>query len=328
VAASDPSPLTYRARRAPKPGQPEVPAALILVVSDSLALAARKILARQAFLMEAHRPGTLARQNPEELHDLRVASRRARAALRLLRHVLPADRVGHWRDELRWLGGLSGLARDMDVFLDRIRRHLRAVGADPAVQRVLLRGVRAERRLAHAELADALRSARLAELMRELSEVPDPPAEPRRGVWADGSARELAPGLIRGPLRRLRSWRRRRCEWLTAQEMHAIRIAGKRARYAIEFFADVLGGDLRMHLKELVALQDCLGAHQDAIVAMARLGELARQRGACGRPPECLATLAALVGLEREAMAARRQEFTELGPRLFELARSISRSLS
>ena len=75
-----------------------------------------------------------------------------------------------------------------------------------------------------------------------------------------------------------------------------------------------------MHLKELVALQDCLGAHQDAVVAMARLGDLARHRAASGGSPQELATLAALVRLEREAMAARRREFGELGPRLFELA--------
>lgn len=328
MVPGDLSPLTSRARRAPIPGKPEVPAAVILEISDSLALAARKVLARQAFLMEAHRPGTLVGKNPEELHDLRVASRRARAALRLLRHALPADRVELWRNELRWLGGLSGLARDLDVFLDRVRRHLRAVGADPGGQRRLLRSVQAQRRLAHAELADALRSTRLARLTRELADMPNPSAEPCSGVWASGSARDLAPGLIRGPLKRLRSWRHRRSEWLTAKEMHAIRIAGKRARYAIEFFADLLGGDLRVHLKEFVALQDCLGAHQDAIVALARLGELARQCVALGCRPEELTTLAALVGLERDAMAARRREFTELGPRLFALARSISRSLS
>jgi CHAD domain-containing protein len=306
----------------------EVPTALALEPSDPLALAARKILARQAFLMEAHRPGTLAGKDPEALHDLRVASRRARAALRLLGGALPPDRVSVWRGELRWLGGLSGLARDLDVFLDRVKRHLREVDAEPAVRQTLLRVLQAQRRKARAALAQALESPRMAVLVQGLLELPEPCADPGEGVWAEGSARELAPGLIRKPLRRLRAWRRRRPEWLTAQELHAIRIAGKQARYALEFFADLLGGDLRVHLRELVALQDCLGAHQDAVVAMARLGNLARHRATAGGSPGELGTLVALVRLEREAMAARRHEFQELGPRLFKLAGAIARSLT
>lgn len=329
MAEGDAPPLTASARPGRLgSGKVEVPAELALEPADSLALAARKILARQAFLMNAHRPGTLAGRDPEALHDLRVASRRARAALRLLRSALPAEQVDTWRGELRWLGGLSGLARDLDVFVDRVKRHLQEVGADPAVRRPLLEAPRAERRRARSALGLALESPRMAALTRGLLELPQPPPEPREGVWAEGSARELAPGLIRTPLRRLRAWRRRRPDWLTAGELHAIRIAGKRARYALEFFAELLDGDLRVHLKELVALQDCLGAHQDAVVAMARLGDLARQSSAAGAPPLELATLAALLRLEREAMAARRREFAELGPRLFDLAGSIARSLA
>lgn len=329
MAEGDPPPLTALARPGRVgSGKVEVPVELALGRADSLALAARKILARQAFLMNAHRPGTLAGRDPEALHDLRVASRRARAALRLLRSALPAERVDTWRDELRWLGGLSGLARDLDVFVDRFESQLREVGAEPDVRRALLGKPKAERRRARAALGLALQSPRVATLVRELLVLPEPPPEPREGVWAEGSARGLAPGLIRKPLRRLRAWRRRRPDWLTAQELHAIRIAGKRARYALEFFAELLDGDLRVHLKELVALQDCLGAHQDAVVAMARLGDLARRSAAAGAPPVELATIAALLRLEREAMAARRREFAELGPRLFDLARSIARSLA
>ncbi|MCU0308884.1 MAG: CHAD domain-containing protein [Chloroflexi bacterium] len=331
MAASDAEPVTAQVQRGSAragPGKVEVPADLILEPADSLALAARKILARQAFLMNAHRPGTLAGKDPEALHDLRVASRRARAALRLLRSALPPERMELWRGELRWLGERSGVARDLDVFLDRLKRQLREVGAEPDVRRVLVGEPQAERRKARAALGLALESPRVATLVRELLEVPEPPPELREGVWAEGSARRLAPGLIRTPMRRLRAWRRRRPDWLTARELHAIRIAGKRARYALEFFADLLGGDLRVHLKELVALQNCLGAHQDAVVAMARLGDLSRHRAASGGTPEELATLAALVRLEREAMAARRHEFVELGPRLFDLAGSIARSLA
>ena len=127
--------------------------------------------------MEAHRPGTLAGRDPEALHDLRVASRRARAALRLLPER-PALAIG-WTSgaaSCGGSGGLSGLARDLDVFLDRVRRHLREVGAEPAPGRALLREPQAQRRKARAALALALESPRMAALIRALLELSRSPS--------------------------------------------------------------------------------------------------------------------------------------------------------
>lgn len=304
-----------------------VPAALALTSADSLALAARKILARQALQISRHVAGTLAGRDPEELHDLRVASRRARAALRLLGEALPAGRAAFLREELRWLGGLSGAARDADVFGQRVRRHLRRLRVPAPVRRPLLALLARDRRGARGRLAEALRSDRFARLLAALRALPEEGVEDGSEDAAGGSARRLAPALVAGELRRLRRWRRRRTELLAAEELHAIRIVGKRARYALEFFADFLDPGLRAHIRAFVALQDCLGAHQDAIVARARLTEAGRRLAAAGAGAETLAAVAALVERERELAAERRQEFATLGPELFRLAKRLAGEL-
>ncbi|MGV8041901.1 MAG: CHAD domain-containing protein [Thermoanaerobaculaceae bacterium] len=300
-----------------------MPERLALTAGDPLALAARKILARQAFLVSRHVAGTIEGTDPEELHDLRVASRRARAALRLLREALPADRAAVWREELRWLGGLSGAARDADVFGQRVGLHLRELGVPAAARRPLLSLLAEDRRDARGRLAEALRSDRFTRLVAELGSLPEGFGADGAGHAGDGSACDLAPALIRRELRRLRRWRRRRIELLTAAELHAIRIAGKRARYALEFFADILDPGLWDHIRTFVALQDCLGAHQDAVVARARLAGAAGRLAAAGTGPETLAAVDALMRRERELAAGRRRELAELGPELFRLVKRI-----
>lgn len=306
----------------------QVPESLALAASEPLALAASKILARQAFLVSRHVAGTIEGRDPEELHDLRVASRRARAALRLLRAALPADRVGAWRDELRWLGGLSGAARDADVFGQRVRLHLRELHVPPAARRPLLALLARDRRSARGRLSEGLRSDRFTRLVAELQSLPEGLRDDRAEDVADAPARALAPALIGRELRRLCRWRRRRIELLTASELHLIRIAGKRARYALEFFADILDPGLWDHTRTFVALQDCLGAHQDAVVARARLAEAARRLAAAGVGPETLGAVDALMRRERELMADRRRELAALGPELFRLAKRIAGELS
>src|SRR5262249_61649055 len=66
----------------------------------------------------------------------------------------------------------------------------------------------------------------------------------------------------------------------TAEDYHRLRIRCKRFRYALEFLSDVYAGRARPVLKQLVTLQDILGLHQDAVVAIERLRALTVNRGA------------------------------------------------
>ena len=85
----------------------------------SIAEVAYAVFRKQLRRMLRHEPGTRLGDDIEELHDMRVASRRLRAAIRLFRPFLPArfDRLGA---ELRWLGGVLGDVRDLDVQIEQL----------------------------------------------------------------------------------------------------------------------------------------------------------------------------------------------------------------
>ena len=75
------------------------------------------MLRRQLGVLREKEPGTRLGEDIEELHDMRVATRRLRAALALFSTVLPV-RAQTFREELGWLGRVLGAVRDLDVQLD------------------------------------------------------------------------------------------------------------------------------------------------------------------------------------------------------------------
>src|SRR6202012_490944 len=77
-------------------------------------------LRRQLAVVRDKEPGTRLGEDPEELHDMRVATRRLRAALALFGGGL-AVRAQGFREDLGWLGRLLGAVRDRDVQLDGLR---------------------------------------------------------------------------------------------------------------------------------------------------------------------------------------------------------------
>ncbi len=83
------------------------------------------VLRRQLAVLRDKEPGTRLGEDVEELHDMRVATRRLRAALALFAGVLPV-RAQTFRQELGWLAGVLGAVRDLDVQLE-------GLAADPDV---------------------------------------------------------------------------------------------------------------------------------------------------------------------------------------------------
>ena len=89
----------------------------------------------------AHDPGTRRGDDPESLHQLRVAIRRLRAFLRAARPLVDREWAESLREELGWLGGHLGPARDLDVMLDRLRAEVAALGDDAGAAAGLLAGL-------------------------------------------------------------------------------------------------------------------------------------------------------------------------------------------
>ena len=206
----------------------------------------------------AHDPGTRLGTDPEELHQFRVATRRLRAFLRAGSRLLDPAWSEPLRAELAWLGGVLGPARDLDVLIDHLEAEVERLGPEVSGGRVLLGALGRERKAARRSLRRALSSDRYFALLDRL-EAPAPSIAEQLTL-EEIQAREHHK--LRKAIAALTD------EPLDA-ELHEVRIKVKRARYAAELRGDAA------YVKAAKVLQDVLGEHQDAVVAEARLRDLA-----------------------------------------------------
>jgi CHAD domain-containing protein len=212
----------------------------------------------------ARAPGTRLGENVEELHAMRVASRRLRAALRLFRDALP-KRAERLRDELAWTAAALGEVRDLDVEAEQFsswsRRdpRLRAAAVDAALHS------EARRRLL--DTLDSPRFSRFVDRFGEfLAKGP-----PKRNAAAATPVVAAAPALVRRLRKKVRAAAARLAPDSPPEVYHELRIRGKRLRYALEFLEGVYGDDAAELARRIADLQEILGRHQDASVAMDRV---------------------------------------------------------
>jgi CHAD domain-containing protein len=222
----------------------------------------------------AHDPGTRLGDDPEDLHQHRVATRRLRALLRAARPMLVRDWSEPLRAELEWLGSVLGPVRDLDVLIEHVREQ--AEDLSPDDRRALGRAVatlEAEREEARSALLEALTSERYLELLTAVERAARAP----HVVSLDVSLHDLAAREFR----RLRRAARRLSSEPSDDELHRVRIKGKRARYAAELAEGTTGKPAARFVNRAKRFQDVIGEHQDAVVAEQRLRELRRSaRGA------------------------------------------------
>ena len=219
-------------------------------------------LGEQARRLLLHDPGVRLGTDPEELHQLRVATRRLRAFLRAGRDLLEPAWARSLRDELGWLGRALGPARDLDVLIDRLTADVQALGESDVEIGDLLATLERERAEARAVVVSALSSDRYFALLDRLDHVSTPAPSGEEPALAD---------LWRAEWRRTRKAFRPLDRRSPDAELHAGRIRVKRARYAAELAAPELGKAGKAYVEAAKALQGELGEHQDAVVAEERV---------------------------------------------------------
>jgi CHAD domain-containing protein len=313
----------------PLPGAP-VPPELRLDGADTMSVAAHKILARQAFKMWANTAGTIADLDPEFLHDLRVATRRARSGLRLLAPLYGDERCESLRAEFGWIAAALGAVRDVDVHRERIRAELERAGAAPGEDAGLTGALERRRAPALAALRGALRSERFAGVVAALRAMQvGADAAPEAAAWGAAPAAELAPVLIARAARRVRRWGELIDAGTSNAELHRLRILFKRLRYTTEFFAELFGEPIRAAIARLVPYQDCLGALQDAVVGLATIEAHVAARTRRGRPRAAdLLVLGALMQVQREEIARQRTTLSRLWSKLPGVVKALHRATS
>jgi CHAD domain-containing protein len=265
----------------------------------------RHVIAKSvAPLIERH-VGVWIGDDPEELHQFRVAARRLRSDLRTFAPFLDRSWTIWLRGELAWLGAEVGVGRDTDVMTERLiaqMAKLPSVDKEP-VDRLLRRlvdtGVEARQ-----HVVEALSSDRFIVLLDALV---DAAREPRFAAGTPGLGDRGAKPLVLDLVDR--QWRRlsRAVDALQPDSpdaaFHAIRIRSKRLRYAAEAVAPLYGRDARRFAKRIAAVQSVLGDHQDTTVAEAWLREAAKT------VPSVRLVAGELVALERMDRARLREQF-------------------
>jgi CHAD domain-containing protein len=251
------------------------------------------VLEQQLDELEAKEPGTRA-GDAEALHDFRVATRRSRALLR------PCSGVDELQRELRWLAGLLGPVRDLDVLIEHVAGLVAQLDGDREGGEELLLVLVAQRDDARRELYAGLDSERYqALLVRFRDELP------RLGGTDGARLRRVAAR----ELRRLERARADLAEDPADAELHRVRIKAKRTRYAAELAARSGGKRLKRLAEAAKDLQDVIGLHQDAVVAETRI------RAAAATAPTLLAA-GRIIEIERERRRDARSKLPKLWKRL------------
>lgn len=265
-------------------------------------------LREQADALKVYDPA-VRRDLPDSVHQMRVATRRTRSAFRTYRKVLDRTVTEPLGEELKWLAGELGAARDHEVLAERLRSRIDALPVTlllgpvrgRLVSWTVARGSDSRRRAV--AVLDSERYLGLLDALDAL--LADPPLRkaasgPADSVLAQAACKEferldvrithvlaLPPGEERDVA------------------IHSARKVAKRARYAGEVAKPALGKPAKRFVKRMKAVQTELGDHQDSVVAREALRLLAAQAHAAG---ETAFTWGLLYGREEAAADARERE--------------------
>jgi CHAD domain-containing protein len=247
---------------------------------DPMSEAGRKTFRFHYRRMLYNEPGTRLGEDIEALHDMRVATRRMRAAFRVFGEYYQPKAVSPYLKGLKRTGRALGPVRDLDVFREKVRTYLSTL---PESHQGSLDGFLAaletRREAARQRLLAYLDSDKYARFRERFGQFVETEGMGSRIFTLDGGephpyrVRHIAPVAVYERLAAVRAYD----EWVRParpdmpgpplERLHALRIACKGLRYTLEFFREVLGPDSKAVIKEIVKMQDHLGNLQDAVVA-------------------------------------------------------------
>jgi CHAD domain-containing protein len=270
--------------------------------------AVTEVLLQLADTLQANVPGAVRDTDTEFLHDLRVAVRRTRSALKLCGDVLTTGTQQRYAGEFKWLGDITTPVRDLDVYLlgydESAGGLLAATAAELAPFHAHLRRQRETERAA---LVRVLRSRRFAGLIAAWRSDLAGQAAPRRRP----AAGQLAADRIHRAHRRVLGPGSRIGPGSPPESLHDLRKRCKELRYLLEFFASLHDPAIhRQAVRDLKGLQDCLGEYQDCQVQLHELRMFASQMRTDRQvPATALLAMGELAGQIAEREQEARSEF-------------------
>ena len=288
-------------------GDGEIPSRYVPVIApgQSIAEAVRRVLQRQVEQLWSRQYGLAFDEDPEYIHEMRVATRRIRTALQAVRDAL-GPQGDYWREEFGWLGKALGDVRDADVMLERLAQWRdEAPKTHAAALDGLIAAERKARKAAMGRLLKAVDSPRYDKLRNGFGRAVQNPIGSLEGLQAVGprAGEPVAVAAARALTARLDELSAVPGDLaeLNAEQLHEVRIACKRLRYSIEFFADILGDALTPLREACERMQELLGQVHDIDVWLARVEAHA------GRHKDDKAMARAIKAL-RSSLAQQRQD--------------------
>ena len=302
----------------PPPGEDDVTTARVellvvgktpgVVADDIVAEAGRKVLRFHLARMIAREPGTRSGDNLEDLHSMRVATRRMRAAWRVFGDGFRAGRTRRHRNRLRTVAGRLGAVRDLDVLIEAGEQYLATQSKiEQRALQPLFTAWRSQRYDARALLLRELDSDGYARWVDEFRDFVRTDGLGAAGVLptAPHRIRDTAASRIWAAYEVVRAYEPT-LRWADVPTLHELRIAAKWLRYTMEFVRECLGPDAAPLIAKVTALQDHLGLMHDADVAASMSRAFLVEHAGRLSETETAAIGRYLVDREREVTRLRR----------------------
>ncbi len=240
-----------------------------VLATDSIAVAGRKVLHKQLGALEKNEDGVQVGADAEAVHDMRVATRRMRAALRLMEDYESGRTFDRVRRGARDLAQTLGAVRDLDVLIEHAHDFRITLPADqqPDLDGLLAAWDKARSRANKhlLRLVDSSTYPRFKDRLSALIAAPAPPPDEADGA-VPYQVRHVAGSALWTHYEAVRAYEGV-IDTVTVPQLHALRIECKYLRYTLEFFRDVLGPETAGLIGEVVTAQDQLGQMHDADVA-------------------------------------------------------------
>lgn len=258
-----------RAMEDPAHRLPRVPTSPGVLADDPLAEAGRKVLRMHLARMLRFEAGTRSGEDPEDLHKMRVATRRMRAVWRTFDGAYRAKVARRYVAELRAVARALGEVRDLDVLLEHLDE---TMGGLPPAGRVALEPLRQtwrrQRESARARLMERLDSRQYRELVDDYLAFTESPGAGAvvTPMGQPSLVRDTAGSRVLAAYEHLRAYDTL-ITWADVSTLHALRIEAKRLRYALEAFSEVMPTSSRQLIATVTLVQDHLGLLNDADVA-------------------------------------------------------------
>jgi triphosphatase len=286
-------------------------------LNDRLDLAVGKILGYQFQRFCEYLPGVRGDIDTEFVHQARVATRRMRSAMRLFHDAIPERTAAYLEAEVKWLGGLFGVVRDLDVFLLNLARFREQIERFPLKKKAAFENwVEKYRRAPFKGLCQAIESPRYKTFERRFMlflERPLPlhPRSPR----ALKRVEEVAPALISEKFEEAIEQGKTVLANPKLKQFHRLRIRMKWLRYACEFIAPAYDDALDPFIERTVEIQDCLGELQDTVFTRSFIDSLRDDWQGKVVDPDLLFILGEIYQLQTDIERSRRESFGKIWER-------------